>query len=71
MKRKDIMIGFMVFTCLGVIASTIISFVMWGLGTPDDAFIWQQVVYLFIALYFASMIPYLLSERKKGPEKEW
>lgn len=65
MNRKDIVTGFMLVAVLGIIASAIMSFVAAGIGTPDEVFFWQQAVTLFIALYFASMIPSLLNERRK------
>ena len=55
----------MAFTALGVIISTIISFTVAGLGTPDEYFLWQQVVNFFIMLFFVGMIPYFIDERKK------
>ena len=36
MERRDLIIGFMIITTLGVIVSSIIMFAMSGLGTPDE-----------------------------------
>jgi len=65
MERRDLIIGSMLIATLGVIVSSIIMFATSGLGTPDAYFLWQQVVNFFIMLYFVSMIPWFLDERKK------
>ena len=72
MERRDLIIGFMLLTSVGVIASGIIAFAMSGLGTQDDYFLWQQIVNFFIMLYFVGMLPYLLNEREaKKPENKF
>ena len=65
MEQRSLIIGFMVITTVGVIVSSIIMFAMSGLGTQADYFLWQQIMNLFITLYFVSMIPWLLNESKK------